>query len=207
MTITLGEVLGEGGAQEGIIGRQHLERWSELLERNGMTSTTTAAQCRVLWMRCVERSEPVKLGCAGEERGQLGDRAVLESCALNSGINVRRGMCVCVVTDVELHKCPTHTTSSPFISSGHAKTHTVSMTYILYPNVVDNILYTCSDGHCTSESLLMITCSNCSYPDSDHVMCSSHGSRKQVHSARPSQANITKRKSCLGVDRREEKQS
>ena len=29
------EVLWETGAQEGIIGRQHLERWSVLLERSG----------------------------------------------------------------------------------------------------------------------------------------------------------------------------
>ena len=30
--------------------------------------------------------------CAGEERGQLGGRAVLESCALNSGFNAGRGV-------------------------------------------------------------------------------------------------------------------
>ena len=29
----------------------------------GIASTATASQCSVLWMRCVERSEPVMLGC------------------------------------------------------------------------------------------------------------------------------------------------
>ena len=33
----------------------------------GMTSKATAAQRRVLWMRCVERSEPVRLACVLEQ--------------------------------------------------------------------------------------------------------------------------------------------
>ena len=33
----------------------------------GMASTATAALCRVLWTRCVERSELVRLGCVLEK--------------------------------------------------------------------------------------------------------------------------------------------
>ena len=33
----------------------------------GMASRATAAQCRVLWMRRVERSESVGLGCVPEK--------------------------------------------------------------------------------------------------------------------------------------------
>ena len=36
MTIMPSEVLWDTGAQERIIGRHHLERWSELVERSGL---------------------------------------------------------------------------------------------------------------------------------------------------------------------------
>ena len=38
-------------------------------------------------------------------------------------------MRVCVVTDVGLHRCLTHTTLSPFISSRDSKTHRVSIAH------------------------------------------------------------------------------
>ena len=44
-----------------------------------------------------------------------------------------KDMRVCVVTDVELHRCLTYTTFSLFISSRHAKTHRVSITFSSHP--------------------------------------------------------------------------
>ena len=39
---------------------------SEWARWTTMASTATAAQCKVLWLHCVERSEPVRLGCVLE---------------------------------------------------------------------------------------------------------------------------------------------
>ena len=49
-----------------------------------MTNTVTASQCRALWMRCLERSELVKLGCVLET-----SEASWAFAPLNSGFNAR----------------------------------------------------------------------------------------------------------------------
>ena len=48
----------------------------------GMTSTATAAQCRVLWMRCVEGSELVMRACVLEKSEASWAIAQLSSRAL-----------------------------------------------------------------------------------------------------------------------------
>ena len=72
----------------------------------GMTSTATGTHSRVPWMRCVERSEPVRPGCTQKERGQLGCRAIIESCALNSGFNARKSVWnVCAYVQWLMYNC------------------------------------------------------------------------------------------------------
>ena len=87
-----------GDVQASGVTRWQAAKWVGTLddtgdhEISGRPSTATTAQCRALRVRCVERSELEAWMCAGEERGPLGYRAVLESGALNSGFNGRRGV-------------------------------------------------------------------------------------------------------------------
>ena len=60
------ELLGVCGGRH-----RHVRQGCVITRLLGMASKATTAQCRVLWMCCLERSEPVKLGCM-LERSEAG---------------------------------------------------------------------------------------------------------------------------------------
>ena len=58
-----------------------------------MTNTATALQRRALWMRCSERSEPVKLGCVLEKSEASWAIAQFSSRAVRATVSTHEGAC------------------------------------------------------------------------------------------------------------------